>query len=156
MTQQIPTGNFTSVLFDLLDETFEQVHGMYLDKGTSLLTTLATISAAEASQPVGGKCATLAAQVAHVCYYLDVLEKHMLQQEVGQVDWNAIWRTVHGVTATEWTESQARLQATYQRVRVSMDTLTWSEDEMGAALCMVVHTAYHLGEIRQALCILQK
>jgi len=152
----IPTEQFTSVLFDLLDETFEQVHGMYLDKGTSLLTTLATISAAEASQPVGGKCATLAAQVAHVCYYLDVLEKHMLQQEVGKVDWNAIWRTVHGVTAAEWAASKEQLQATYQRVRAAMDTLTWREDAMGAALSMVVHTAYHLGEIRQALCVLQK
>jgi len=156
MPNAIPTEEFMSVLFDLLDETFEQVHGMYLDKGTSLLTTLATISAAEASQPVGGKCATLAAQVAHVCYYLDVLEKHMLQQEVGQVDWNAIWRTVHGVTATEWEASKEQLQATYQRVRAAMDTLTWSEDEMSAALSMVVHTAYHLGEIRQALCVLQK
>ena len=57
-------------LLEALDETFEQVHGIYLDKGTSLFETLATITAEQASQPVGGRCATLAAQVAHVDLYL--------------------------------------------------------------------------------------
>jgi len=61
-------------LLDALDETFEQVHGIYLDKGTSLFETLATITAEQASQPVGGRCATLAAQVAHVNLYLGVIE----------------------------------------------------------------------------------
>jgi len=27
---------------------------------------------------------------------------------------------------------------------------------MGGALSIVIHTAYHLGEIRQALCVLKK
>lgn len=156
MTQAIVVEHFTSVLFDLLDETFAKVHGMYLDKGTSLFETLATISAKEASRPVGGRCATLAAQVEHVRFYLDVLESHLVKQVVGKVDWGEIWRTVHCVTPAEWAASQERLQATYQRVRAAMTTLTWDEDEIAAALGIVVHTAHHLGEIRQALCSIKQ
>jgi hypothetical protein len=51
------------------------VRGIYLDKGTSMFETLAGISAEEATIPVGGKCATLDAQVKHVAFYLDVLDK---------------------------------------------------------------------------------
>ena len=59
--------DFAYNLFLLMEETFEaKHHGIYLDKGTSLFETLETISAREASIPVGGKCASVAAQVAHV------------------------------------------------------------------------------------------
>ncbi len=75
MSTQIQAGHFTNALDTLLDETFDNVRGAFLDQGTSLFETLATLSAAEASIPVGGKCATLAAQVRHVAFYLDVLER---------------------------------------------------------------------------------
>jgi len=75
MSTEIRSDNFAKALFALLDETFDNVHGFYLDKGTSLFETLATISSDEASIPVGGRCATLAAQVKHIAFYLDVLEK---------------------------------------------------------------------------------
>ena len=38
--QQIPVERLTFTLFGLLTETFEQVHGIFLDKGTSLFETL--------------------------------------------------------------------------------------------------------------------
>lgn len=58
--------DFANNLFLLMEETFESKHhGIYLDKDTSLFETLDTVSAEEASIPVGGKCASLAAQVAH-------------------------------------------------------------------------------------------
>ena len=155
MANSIAVEHFTSILYDLLDETFERVRGIYLDKGTSLFETLATITAEEASRPVGGKCATLAAQVEHVRYYLDVLEGYMLKQTIGKADWDEIWRTVHSVTPAEWEGSKERLNTTYHRVRGAMQNLAWDEDEIGAALAIVVHTAYHIGEIRQALCILK-
>jgi hypothetical protein len=66
MATQIQTDHFTQALYGLLDETFDKVQGYFLDKGASMFETLATISAEEASAPVGGKCATpLAAQVKH-------------------------------------------------------------------------------------------
>ena len=73
MTASIQTEQFNNVLFSMLDGTFDNVHGYYLGRGTSMFETLADISADEASIPVGGKCATLDAQVKHVAFYLDVL-----------------------------------------------------------------------------------
>ena len=85
--QQIQADEFTKALYSLLDETFDNVQGYYLDKGTSMFETLATVSAAEASIPVGGKCATLAAQVKHTAFYLDVLEENVRTQKFEPVDW---------------------------------------------------------------------
>ena len=149
-------SRFLETLHALLDETFERVHGIYLDRGTSLLETLAPISAETASRPVSSSCASLAAQVNHVRFYLDVLEQYMLGEQVGQVDWQSSWQ-VQEVTPEEWESLKARLRAAYERVVATIKrTETWEgEHEVGGALAMVVHTAYHLGEIRQALCTLK-
>jgi hypothetical protein len=59
MEKMINQEDFLNNLFSLLDETFDNTHGHYLDKDTSLFRTLETVSAQEASIPVGGKCASL-------------------------------------------------------------------------------------------------
>ena len=154
--QQIQADEFTKALYSLLDETFDNVQGYYLDKGTSMFETLATVSAADASIPVGGKCATLAAQVAHVIFYLEVLERYVVQHDTSRVDWGEVWRTVSAVTPEEWSVLKSRLEATYRHIfTIFQDNPTWDEDSMGGSLACVVHTAYHLGEIRQALCTLK-
>ena len=149
---------FTNELFDILDETFENHHGIFLDRGTSLLETLATVTAAEASRAVGGKCASLAAQVKHVTFYLEVLERFILTGDAGDPDWGEIWRTVREVTPDEWGALQRQLKATYDRVKAVLQGLPdWNTSEaVGGALAIVAHTAYHLGEIRQALCTLKE
>jgi hypothetical protein len=63
MTTTISPTQFTGELLFLLEETFESVYGIYLDRGISLLETLAGITAEEASIPVGWKCAKIAAEV---------------------------------------------------------------------------------------------
>lgn len=157
MSTQIETEHFKNALYGLLDEAFDNVHGYFLDGGTSMFETLAGISAEEASVPVGGKCATLAAQVKHVAFYLDVLEEAVRTQQFGTVDWEKIWRETSAVTPEEWAAIKASLRESYDRIRALLhDTDEWpSEREIGGAIAMVVHTAYHLGEIRQALCILK-
>lgn len=152
MGHTIDQGQFSKVLFALLEETFTTHHGMYLNKGTSFFETLETVSAAEASLPVGQTGATLAAQVAHVTFYLEVLESFTLGKDAGQVDWGAIWRTVKGVTPAEWESSKQQLRKTYERISNVLHGISeWNETAMGGSLSMVVHTAYHLGGIRQAL-----
>ncbi|HEX2994840.1 MAG TPA: hypothetical protein VHP14_08450, partial [Anaerolineales bacterium] len=120
--------------------------------------TLETITAAEASIPVGGKCATLAAQVAHVNFYLEVLEAYILSKDIGNVDWGDIWRRVSSVTDDEWNGYQDQLKQTYQRVCTMLQSVeNWNDDKpIGGALAIAVHTAYHLGEIRQATCIVRQ
>ena len=153
----IQSDHFSKTVLMLLDETFEHVHGFYLDKNTSLFETLAGITAEEASIPVGGKCATLAAQVKHVAFYLDVLEKSVRESSFTKVDWDEIWRTVNQVTADEWQAIQAELRTSYKRIQNLVNTTSdWqSEAEIGGVIAVVAHTAYHLGEIRQAMCILR-
>ena len=153
----IDSEHFTKAVLELLDETFDNVHGYYLDKDTSLFQTLASISADEASTPVGGKCATLAAQVKHVAFYLDVIEKSIYDPDFPKVDWSEVWRTVNRVTPEEWQSLQNELRTNYNRILDLIKTApSWPSDaEIGDAIAVVVHTAYHLGEIRQALCILQ-
>ena len=85
--QQIPVKRLTFTLFGLLTETFEQVHGIFLDKGTSLFETLDGITAEQASRATSDHCATLAAQVNHVRFYIDVLEEYMLEARTEQADW---------------------------------------------------------------------
>ncbi len=53
MASQIDSKIFFTEVSRLLDETFENHHGIYLDKGTSLFETLDGIRADEASRPVG-------------------------------------------------------------------------------------------------------
>ena len=158
MSAQIQTEHFTKALYGLLDETFDNVHGYYLDKGTSMFETLATISAKEASVPVGGKCATLAAQVKHVAFYLDVLENAVRTQQFEPQDWDKIWQETSAVTPEEWETLKVSLRESYDRIKTLIDDTTeWSsERQIGGAVATIVHTAYHLGEIRQALCTIKQ
>lgn len=153
-TDQIAVEHFTKALHLLLDEAFVNVQGFFLDKGTSMFETLATISAAEASIPVGGKCATLAAQVKHVAFYLDTVDSQVRAGKYEPVDWGEIWRTTSEVTPEEWEIIRDNLRGSYERIkRLVDDTPAWTDEgTIGGAIATVVHTAYHLGEIRQALC----
>ncbi len=149
--------HFKQALLLVLDETFDNVQGIYLDQGTSLFETLAGITAEEASVPVGGHCATLAAQVKHVAFYLEVVERAVRSGDYQQVDWGQIWRTVSAVSPEEWVGIQAELRNRYQRI---VDLVEWYPEwpgsyEIAGAIGLIAHTAYHLVEIRQALCALR-
>lgn len=155
LAESKPT-DFANNLFYFLEETFEKVHGIYLDKNTSLLETLEGISAEQASIPVGGKCASLAAQVAHVIFYIENFERYAIQGDNSPADWGYIWRTVEKVTPEEWEALKLKLKEAYQRMnKLFHENERWNEETIGGALSIVVHTAYHLGEIRQALCTLR-
>lgn len=151
------TSPFTSALRIALDETFDDVKGIYLDKGTSFFETLADITAEEASIPVGGKCATLAAQVKHVAFYLDVVVNSVRDPNYPRADWGEIWRTVSAVSPQEWQAIQEELRAAYDRILELVDeTPAWEDErQIAGAIGVVAHTAYHLGEVRQALCTLK-
>lgn len=153
MTQSISAELFTTNLYALLTETFESVYGIFLDKGTSLFETLADITAEEASRATSGRCATLAAQVNHTRFYLDVLEKYMLRAATERADWQSSWQ-IGAVTAEEWERLKGELRDSYTRVRTVMEGFdSWDDDNrIGGAMAIIVHTAHHLGEMRQMLC----
>jgi hypothetical protein len=153
----IEPEHFNDALKILLHETFDSVSGRYLDRGTSLFETLAGVDAATASIPVGGKCATLAAQVKHVAFFFDDSIASVMDPDRPKPDWGEIWRTVRSVTDEEWQAIQAELRESYKRIVEFIDSTTeWrNADWLAGGMTVVVHSAYHLGEIRQALCTLQ-
>jgi hypothetical protein len=157
MADSIYHKQFTEGMLLVLEETFENVHGIFLDKGTSLLETLETITAEEASVPVGGKCATLVAQVKHTAFYLEIVQRYVQTGQNEKVDWGEIWRNTRTVNAEEWAALKTHLREVYAQTRVMVQSMPdWGmEDAMGGAIGLVAHTAYHLGEIRQALCTLR-
>lgn len=137
-----------------LRETFESVMGIYLDKGGSLFETLAGIDADFASRPAAGSCATIAAHVEHIAFYMEVLHLYMQGQRPQKVNWDHIWETVSTVTPEAWAASQERLRTNYRTITdfvVSRETLD-GENDVGGAMAIIAHTAYHLGEIRQMTC----
>ena len=150
--------DFRKNLIQLMEETFESKHhGIYLDEGTSLFETLNDVTAAEASIPVGGKCASLAAQGAHATFFIESFERFALQGDTSPRDWGLIWRTVERVTPQEWDAYKSKLREAYNRMmKLFRENPAWNEDTMSGALSIVVHSAYHLGEIRQALCTLKE
>lgn len=157
MLNTIAQNSFSDELFLILEETFESHHGIFLDKNTSLFDTLESISAQEASIPIGNNCSTLAAQVEHVIFYLEVMIDLISGKEVGRIDWAEIWNRVSSVKEEEWDEIKTRLKSTYQQLSDMLQNIKdWEKnDAIGISMACVMHTAYHLGEIRQALCCIK-
>jgi hypothetical protein len=153
MSTQISVEKMVSILNQFLDETFEKVGGIYLDRGTSLFETLEVVTAEEASRRVGGKCASIAGQVEHTRFYLEMLMRYLRGEEPENVDWPGSWWLTE-VTEEQWESTKGRLREEYGRVRELIKGIEdWSDGErMGDAWAIVAHTAYHLGEIRQAMC----
>jgi hypothetical protein len=165
MTQQLETQDqiaivdFRNALLALLQETFEEVDGHILDPGTSLFETLAAVDAGVASQSASAQVATLAAQVDHTAYYLDVLLRHIQAggyDETLKADWGKAWERT-SVTPEEWERLNRNLRDAYDSVKEAVaNTTTWSEDVIGGYLAILGHTTYHLGEIRQALGVIRQ
>ncbi len=156
MSDQIMTKIFTKELYDLLSETFEQTQGIFLDRGASLLETLESVSAEEASRPIVANGATIAGHVEHIRFYLRVLEGSLLRKPGGKIDWQESWQLKH-VDPEEWAALKKQLRETYHAVLNTMKSLEiWEgEDDIGASLAILAHTACHLGAIRQALTVIR-
>lgn len=157
MSSQIEQDKFTKQLFALLQESFEKVEGIYLDRGTSLFETLASLSAEEASRPITEQGTSIAGQVAHIHFYLEVLDRYMDGALNEKVDWSQSW-LVKTVTRSEWDDLRRQIDEDYRRLRTHLNSFTeWNDDRrLGGALAIVAHTAYHLGAIRQILHLAKK
>jgi len=154
MTRDISAEEFTKVLFDLLEETHRTVDGLYLDRGTSLTNSLDAVNAKAASTPIVADGSTIAAHVAHIEFYLQVMMDYMQGKWYEKVDWKGSWKQTV-VTEEEWTTLKLKLHAAMDRVRAMLASFDdWNDErKLGGALGIIAHTAYHLGAIRQFLTI---
>lgn len=142
----VSAPRFTENLFAILTETFERTSGIYLDKGADFFSTLAALSAEQASRSVLGT--TVAAQVVHTAFYLRAME-HYAEGFTGETAWDESW-TVQRVTELEWDALQTQLRDDYERVVGKLRAVTrWGEDALDFGMTVTVHSAYHLGAVRQ-------
>ena len=148
----IAQEDFTNGLFQFLRETFEgpppQIGSAYLDKGAGLFQTLdqATAEVASASVSPGGT--TIAAHCEHLRFYVMALYD-LMRGAKDKVDWEQSW-LVRTVTSAEWDALKERLRRAYATVTEHLQSVeAWGEAEVGDGMAILVHTAYHLGAIRQ-------
>jgi hypothetical protein len=134
----------------LLTEIMDQPRGYVLDDGDAVFQTLAGITAEEASRPVSGQSASIAAQVNHLRFYVDAV----INREEN-ADWDGSWK-VGPVNDAEWQDLIDRLKVAMDKVRAFTETFEdWDERYIGGAIAIIAHCAYHLGEIRQGIGVLR-
>jgi len=158
MAQQTSTDQQQKLALQFLEETFGTHHGIYLDKGTSFLETLDSVTAEAASERATAGTASIAAHVKHVIFYMDVIERSLRGEELGKVNWREIWENDQPVSRDAWIAQVAALRAEFAKVlQMLSDPAMWErEDAFGEFMAIAVHSAYHLGAIRQALAVIRE
>lgn len=132
----------------LLRETFEKVDGFYLDKGTSLFERLDDLSAGEASAVPVGSDSTIAGHVEHVSFFMKTIIGYNTGQIKEKTDWSLSW-TVSTVSDTQWSDLKKELHDSYETVRDNVANMTYwkNVDDFSGILCILAHTAFHMGAI---------
>jgi hypothetical protein len=150
MSQEIRSEKVIGLFRSLLEETFEKVSGIYLDGGTSLLETLAGISASEASKPITVSGTSIASQVDHLRFYFKASNDYINGISTGKAAWQDSWKRKI-VTDEEWDRLRRDLADDYHKLIDQLDSISdWNDERyLGSMMGMIVHTAYHLGAIRQ-------
>ena len=146
----ISQRHFVEAVAYLLRETFEGSPdgqpSAYLDRGVGVFATLAGVSADLASRHHAGT--TIAAQTEHAKFYLDRLCE-FISGRTERVNWEDSW-LIETVNDEEWVALQASVQKAYANtLKCLAEDRIWNEPQVGMAMGLVAHTAYHLGAIRQ-------
>ncbi|MEJ7838955.1 MAG: DinB family protein [Thermomicrobiales bacterium] len=153
-SSSIPVSVFREAIIEQMTETFHHGNIHYLDPGSSLFETLANVSSATASQSASNRVGTLAAQIDHIAYYIEVLLVHAAaggDDPTYEADWSLAWQRT-SVTDAEWAELIENLGQKWREFRQFVETTEdWNADLVAGAMAVVSHSAYHLGEVRQAL-----
>jgi hypothetical protein len=150
----IAREDFTNSFFQLLKETFEgppaDTGSAYLDKGAGLFQTLDSLTAATASAAPWPGASTVAAHCEHARFYVLALYD-LMRGAAGKIDWGQSW-LVRDVTPAEWDKLREDLRRAYATVTEHLRAAeTWGDEEVGDGMAILLHTAYHLGAIRQLI-----
>lgn len=146
----VQTRAFVESVAYVLRETFEGppegLPSAYLDRGAGIFQTLQELSAESASKEFLGT--TIAAQTEHAKFYLDRLCEY-INGRTEPVNWEDSW-LIETVNEAEWVALRESVRRAYENtLRCLAGVEDWNERSVGMAMGMVVHTAYHLGAIRQ-------
>jgi len=146
----IGSKQFAESVAYLLRETFagspEGQPSAYLDRGVGLFITLEALSAEAASREFHGT--TIAAQTEHAKFYLDRICE-FVNGRTEAVNWEDSW-LIETVSDAEWDALRGSVRKAYENtLKCLAEERLWTELQIGMAIGMIAHTAYHLGAIRQ-------
>ena len=146
----IAKDHFLKDVLLILRETFEgspEGQGSaYLDRGIGFVAVIEQLSAEQVSQRKNET--TIAAQTEHAKFYLDRICEFMTGK-TEKVNWEQSW-LIETVNETEWNALRDSVKKSYENVlRTFAEIETWNQDNIGHAVSIIAHTAYHLGAIRQ-------
>jgi hypothetical protein len=138
---------------ELLRETFEGgLPGQgtqYLDHGSGIRSTLAGITAEQASRRLDGR-PSIAAHARHMNFHLRVAGEWILGDH-SRRDWLGSFEP-QTVSEAEWAKLKQDLEASRAALLQALGSLTPERFvEEGAGMGAIAHVAYHLGAIRQLM-----
>lgn len=150
MNTDISKDIFLQSILYLFRETFEGSPegkpSAYLDRRVGIFNTLESLSAAQVSEYINGS--TIAAHTEHSKFYLDRLCE-FINGRKEPVNWEQSW-LIETVNDEEWNALRDAVRKSYEGVvRCFAEVENWSEEQVGMAMGMLAHTAYHLGAVRQ-------
>ena len=148
----IERDDFLKDVLFVLRETFEgspEGEGSaYLDRGVGVFPTIDNLSAAQVSAEVHG--ISIAAHTEHFKFYLDRLCE-FIKGRTEKVNWEQSW-LIDDVDDAEWDALRVAVKKAYENVlRTFAEVEMWNGDNIGDAVAIIAHTAYHLGAIRQIM-----
>jgi hypothetical protein len=144
-----PITTLKTSILEMLEETFAQPQGYYLDRAKGgLFSTLEAITAERASLERPPQ-RSIAAHTQHVRVYLVALHGY-LNGATEKTDWEASWQT-HTVTALEWETLQETLKSDYAALIHDLAQLPEGDSRLSDTVAILAHSAYHFGAIRQLL-----
>ena len=116
-----------------------------------ILTSLAKLSAADASRIPAAGGASIAAHVDHLCYGFELLNRYAAGEEdaFATADYSRSWERTR-VSDDEWQRLRERLAGqlhTWRGVVGELDSNV--QLHVTGAIASIVHLAYHLGAMRQ-------
>jgi len=146
----INKDDFLKDVLLILRETFEgSLEGQgsaYLDRGVGVFVTLEKLSAEQVSRQINGT--TIVAHTEHFKFYLDRLCE-FIEGRTEPVNWEQSW-LIEEVNETEWNALRGVVRKAYENVlRTFAEVRMWNQGNIGDAVAIIAHTAYHLGAIRQ-------
>lgn len=157
----MPAATLNGVVTQLLGVLREAFEGpperwsYFTDQGpdAGLFGTFAKVSAAEASRPAAGT--SIAAHAHHAAFSLEA-STAWISGDRSPRDWKSSWN-VSSVDEESWRALRERLWAGYRQLRSAIEANAMNgERELGEAIGVAAHMAYHLGAVRQKAAFLAR
>ena len=148
MTQEV-NAIIQKKMIILLEEAFENVHGYFLSKNTSILETLKSINSNVASRLFENGKETIVGHVKHTLLALKYSQDYLKKNDLSKYEWNKDWKDT--VNDNEWTVLINELNLEYCAIKLFMEGIhnMIEGNNLDIIVGSIAHCAYHLAIIRQ-------